>query len=81
MGGRATAIRWKWEAHDGAGVTQGALLEIDAGEGQEQVGPGQVGDLGHEAHGVDGRGVRVATVAAGEDGLGGGEAAVDFGGR
>ena len=62
-------------------MTQGALLEIDAGEGQEQVGPGQVGDLGYEAHGVDGRGVRVATVGAGDDGLGGGEAAVDVGGR
>jgi hypothetical protein len=63
------------------GVTNGALLEIDAGEGEEEFGPGQVGDLGHEAHRVDGGHARAATVVAGKGGLGGGEAAVDVGGR
>jgi len=40
------------DAHDGRGRDRAGTPEIDAGEGEEQVSPGQVGELRGGANGV-----------------------------
>src|SRR5207247_10727258 len=73
----------KREAHDGAAVADRADLEVDAGEGEEQIDPRQVGHAGERLGGIAivvlvlVRGSRRGLLA--QQILGASEAAVDVG--